>query len=64
MIMARASRVCEETASGLEPLEGRVRGETEAELQAKLGEDAYSAMYAEGRALAIEDALALTLRPD
>ena len=38
--------------------------ETEAELRATAGEDAYAAAYAEGRALALEDALALALRLD
>jgi len=63
-LLGRADMLCEETASELEPLEGRVRAETEAELRARLGEDAYAAVYAEGRALALEDALALALRPD
>jgi hypothetical protein len=36
----------------------------EAELRTRLGEDAYESDYAEGRALALEDALALALRPD
>ena len=44
--------------------EGRVRDEAEAELRARLGEDAYAAAYAEGRALTLEDALTLALRPD
>jgi non-specific serine/threonine protein kinase len=60
----RADMLCEETAVTHEQFEGRVRDETEAELQARLGEDAYAAVYAEGRALALEDALALALRPD
>jgi hypothetical protein len=63
-LIGRADLLCEETASELEPLEGRVRAETEAALRARLGEDAYAAVYAEGRALSLEDALALALRPD
>jgi predicted ATPase len=63
-LFGRADMLCEETAAALEQLEGRVRDETEAELRARLGEDAYAAAYAEGRALALEDALALALRPD
>jgi predicted ATPase len=63
-LIGRADMLCEETASELEPVEGRVRDEAEAELRARLGEDAYAAVYAEGRALALEDALALALRPD
>jgi len=54
----------EETASDLQQAEGRVRAETEAELRARLGEDGYAAVCAEGRALSLEDALALALRPD
>ena len=54
----------EEAASELPQVEGRVRRETEAGLRAKLGEDAYAALYAEGRTLALEDALALALQPD
>jgi predicted ATPase/class 3 adenylate cyclase len=68
---ARAARtigstdtLLEETASNLQQFEGRLRAETEAELRARLGEDAYAVVYAEGRALALEDALALALRPD
>ena len=63
-LIGRADILCEETASRLEPVEGRVRDDTEAELRATLGEDAYVASYAEGRRLEIEDALALALRPD
>jgi tetratricopeptide (TPR) repeat protein len=63
-LLGRADMLCEETAAALEQLEGRVRDETEAELRARLGEDAYAAVYAEGHALALEDALALALRPD
>jgi non-specific serine/threonine protein kinase len=63
-LLGRADMLCEETGSGLEPLEGRVRDETEAELRARLGEDAYAAPYAEGPGLAVEDALALALGPD
>jgi predicted ATPase len=63
-LIGRADMLCEETASELAQFEGRVRDEAEAELRADLGEDAYAAVYAEGRALALEDALALALRPD
>jgi hypothetical protein len=61
-LLGRADLLCEETVSGLEPLERRVRDETEAELRTRLGEDAYEALYAEGRGLAIEDALELALQ--
>ena len=64
VLLGRADMLCEETASDLAQLEGRVRDEAEAELRARLGEDACAAVYAEGRALALEDALALALRPD
>jgi predicted ATPase len=63
-LIARADMLCEETASDLAQFEGRVRDETEAELRARLGDNAYATVYAEGRALALEDALALALRPD
>ena len=63
-LIGRADMLLEEAASELQQLEGRVRDETEAELRARLGEDAYAALYAEGRALALEDALALAFRPD
>jgi predicted ATPase len=63
-LLGRADLLLEEAASSLQQFEGRVRDETEAELRARLGEDAYAAAYAEGRALALEDALALALRPD
>jgi predicted ATPase len=63
-LIGRADMLCEEMASDLAQLEGRVRDEAEAELRAELGDDAYAAVYAEGRALALEDALALALRPD
>jgi len=63
-LIGRADLLSEEAASELEPLEGRVRAETEAALRARLGEDAYESVYAKGRALALEDALALALRPD
>jgi hypothetical protein len=56
--------LCEETALALEQFEGRFRDEAEAELRASLVEDAYAAVSADGRALALEDALALALRPD
>jgi predicted ATPase len=64
-LLGRADALREETTSReLEPLESRVRNEAEAELRARLGEDPYAAAYQEGRALTIEDALALALRPD
>jgi len=63
-LLGRADALCEETASDLEPLEARVRDETKAALRASLGKDAYPALHAEGRALTLEDALTLALRPD
>jgi predicted ATPase len=63
-LIGGADVLLEEAASELHQLEGRVRDDTGAELRARLGEDAYAAVYAEGRALALEDALALALRPD
>jgi predicted ATPase/class 3 adenylate cyclase len=63
-LIGRADKLCEETASDLDNIEGRVRAETKEELLARLGEDAYAAAYTEGRALALEDALVLALRPD
>jgi tetratricopeptide (TPR) repeat protein len=64
-LLGRSDALREETASRvLEPLEGGVRNETEAEVRARLGEDAYAAEYEEGRALALADALALALHPD
>jgi hypothetical protein len=56
--------LCEETALDLEQFEGRVRDQTEAELRATLGDAPYAAVYAEGRILTLEDALALALRTD
>jgi len=64
-LLGRADALREETAfRNDDPVEQRIRDEAEAELRARLGEDAYAAAYAEGRALALEDALALALRPD
>jgi hypothetical protein len=64
-LLGRADALREETAfRDDDEFERRVRDETEAELRGRLGEDAYAAAYAEGRALALEDALALALRPD
>jgi class 3 adenylate cyclase len=63
-LLGRADALCEERAYDLEPLEGRIRDETWAELQASLREDEYAAACAQGRALTLEDALALALRPD
>jgi tetratricopeptide (TPR) repeat protein len=63
-LLGRADALCEETASDLEPLEARVRDEAKAALRASLGKDAYPALHAEGRALTLEDALTLALRPD
>jgi hypothetical protein len=63
-LLGRADALREETAFGDdEPFETRVRDEAEAGLRARLGEDAYAAAYADGRALTIEDALTLALRP-
>jgi hypothetical protein len=53
--------LCEETAFNLEPLEARVRDEAKADVRATLGEEAYAAAYEDGRALPLEDALALAL---
>jgi predicted ATPase len=62
-LMGCADVLCEE--AGLpRQLEDPDRAETEAELRAQLGENAYAAAYAEGRALPLEDALALALGPD
>ena len=63
-LIGSADMLCEETASELGQFEGRVRDETEAETRASLGEDAYAVVYAEGRSLTLDDALALALRPD
>jgi hypothetical protein len=65
-LIGRTDVLLEEAASELQQLEARVRDDTEAELRARLGQDAYAAVHAEGRALALalEDALALALRPD
>jgi hypothetical protein len=60
-LLGRAEALCEETASDLEPLESRVRDKAKAELRARLGEEAYAAAYAAGRALTLGDALALAL---
>jgi tetratricopeptide (TPR) repeat protein len=62
-LIGRADLLCEE--AGLpRQLEDPDRTQTEAELRAQLGENAYAAAYAEGRALQLEDALALALSPD
>ena len=63
-LIGRADVLLEETGSDLHQVEGRVRDETEQALRAGLGEDNYAVVYAEGRALALEDALDLALRPD
>jgi predicted ATPase len=63
-LIGRADKLCEETGSDLHNIEGRIRAETTEELLAKLGKDAYAAAYTEGRALTLEGALALALRPD
>ena len=63
-LLGRADALCEETASDLEPLEARVRDEANAALRASLGEDAFAALHAEGRALTLEEALALALLAD
>jgi predicted ATPase len=62
-LIGRADVLCEE-AGNLEQMKDTVRVETEAELRARLGEEAYAAAYAEGRRLTLEDALALALRAD
>ena len=64
-LLGCADALREETASrDDDPVERSVRDEAETQLRVRLGEDAYAATYAEGRALALEDALALALRPD
>jgi predicted ATPase len=63
-LLGRADALCEETAYDFEPIEARVRDEAKAGLRASLGKDAYAALHAEGRALTLEDALTLALRPD
>jgi tetratricopeptide (TPR) repeat protein len=64
-LLGRADALREETASReADEFELRVRGETEAELRARLAEDAYAAAYAEGRSLAVDDALELALGRD
>jgi hypothetical protein len=63
-LIGHAHMLSEETALELQLIEGRVHDETEGELRTRLGEDTYATAYAEGRALALEDALALALRPD
>ena len=64
-LLGRADALREETAfRDDEPFERRVRDEAEAGLRASLGEDAYAAAYADGRALTLEDGLTLALRPD
>src|SRR5207249_4917341 len=60
-LLGRADALCEETALELEPLESRVRDKAKEELRASLGEDAYAAADAVGRALTLEDAVALAL---
>jgi hypothetical protein len=64
-LLGRADALREETAfRNDDPVEQRLRDEAEAELRARLGEDAYAAAYAEACALPLEDALALALRRD
>ena len=64
-LLGRADALREETAfRDDDEFERRIRDEAEAGLRARLGEDAYAAAYADGRALTLEDALALALRPD
>ena len=62
-LIGRADLLCEE-AGFPRQLEDPDRTQTEAELRAQLGENAYAAAYAEGRALPLEDALALALSSD
>ena len=47
-LIGRADVLLEEAASELQQFEGRLRAETDAELRARLGEDAYAAVYARG----------------
>jgi tetratricopeptide (TPR) repeat protein len=63
-LIGRADILCEETDSNLFQFEGRVRNQTEANLRARLGENAYATAYTEGRGLTLEDALALALIRD
>jgi len=63
-LLGRADLLSEEAGLDPEEMEDRIRDEMEAELRARLGENAYAALHAEGRALTLEDALALALRPD
>jgi predicted ATPase len=63
-LLGSADALCEETASDLDPLEARLRDEAKAVLRASLGKNAFAALHAEGRALTLEDALTLALRPD
>ena len=57
-LLGRADALREETAfRDDDAFERRVRDEAEAGLRARLGEDAYAAAYADGRALTLEDAL-------
>ena len=63
-LLGRADMLCEETTSELDDSTRRIRDQAEADLRARLGEDAYAAAYADGRALALEDALTLALRAD
>ena len=63
-LIGRADKLCEETGSDLDNIEGHVRAETKDGLLARLGEEAYAVAYTEGHALPLEDALVLALRPD
>jgi predicted ATPase len=63
-LLGRADSLREETAfRNDDEFERRVRDEAEVELRARLGEDGYATAYADGRALTLEDALTLALRP-
>jgi tetratricopeptide (TPR) repeat protein len=63
-LIGKADALIEETGSVFLRFEGRLRDETKAKLRASLREDAYGSRYAEGRALPLEDALALALGAD
>ena len=61
--IGQADRLREEVAIALEPFELQIRDEAEATIRASLGEDAYAAETAKGRALSLEDALTFALQP-
>jgi predicted ATPase len=63
-LLGCADALSQESAIQLERFESGVRDKTELELQMRLGEGPYAVAYAEGRALALDDALAFALRSD